>query len=154
MTRRFLHFLLLVALLVNAIGSPWAMAAHGSQRSDALAAVEGSEGAAPAMESTHHAPHSRPVQQAAQIEGGHAHHGAMVDQVPGTRASDCAGDSSDGDISCCGESGCQCGCLHSATPLRTGLRMILSMHQTLHLTSGAPRLAASRTQPPFRPPAA
>lgn len=156
MIRRFLHGLLLLALLTNATGSPWAMAAHGSHHAGARDAVAVAHGAEVVIGAQHHLHHAGEAAAAAApgMQGAHADHSAAMAMSGCSDGSDCAAEPPDDGTSCCGDAGCQCGCLHSATPLRAALRMVLASHHAVHIACRASPPAALRAQPPFRPPAA
>lgn len=135
MSRRLLHIVLALTLILNGISAPWAMARmdHGDHGASGDHAMHGVSEQSPAVGPMAHHGHHDPV--AASDDAG-----SMPDPVD--------------DGNCCDGTACQCGCV---LPPVLALRMLGVTAAPI----GVPAFVAAeshfvryRTSPPLRPPAA
>lgn len=126
MARLLLRLLLIVSLVLNGVGAPWAMA-H-MQHEDAAGHAHSAADAATAAEHGGHASHA-----------GHVMPAAMP--VP------------DDSGACCDGAGCGCGCVLPPMLSRLTMSLPAVVQTDAPGPTREARINGPRTHPPFRPPA-
>lgn len=135
MTRLLLRLLLIVSLVFNGVGAPWAAApspaAAGGHDHAAMASHGASEGIA---------------------SGSDCHHGHAADMSSGMNH-DAHGKAAGDDRSCCGDAHCTCGCMLPPVLGRFAVTLPVLRWSIAPVVEPVTRAVVRHTAAPFRPPA-
>jgi hypothetical protein len=137
MNRLLLRLLLIVSLVFNGVGTPWAAAkapAASGSHDHAAMAHHASEGAASASD-CHHG-------NSADLPAGMDHHSH------GNAAGEPAADRA-----CCGDAHCTCGCMLPPVLGRFAVTLPVLRWSLAPVAEPATRAVVRHMAPPFRPPA-